>query len=377
MTAGTRTKVAVACQGGGSKTAFTAGALRRVLRDPGLDRDFELVALSGTSGGALCCLLAWYGLLAGPPEGPERGDLAVELLDRFWAANSAHEWWDLWVANPFIVGVRRLVDAGLLPATPPPPWVPGMVKARLRALLEPLVPFDDVPGLLAARSGHPTLMCGAVDVLTGGFTVFEEACPDPDWVREHPDSIPEAVSIETVLASAAVPPLMPAVPIGHALYWDGLFAHNPPVRGIVDHERALRPEEIWVVQIDPTATEREPVAVADIVDRRFELSSNLSLNAELHWIRQVNAWIDSGILPADRFKTIDVARVQISPAMADRHDLAGKVDRDPVFLRTLAEEGERRMDEFLRHRAESSRDSPPEGPWWEPRFPHRYKPREG
>jgi NTE family protein len=57
----TKTKVAIACQGGGSQTAFTAGALRRILRDPELDRSHELVALSGTSGGALCCLLAWYG----------------------------------------------------------------------------------------------------------------------------------------------------------------------------------------------------------------------------------------------------------------------------------------------------------------------------
>ncbi len=56
------TKVAIACQGGGSQTAFTAGVLSRILRDPGLDRDFELVALSGTSGGAICSASAcWPG----------------------------------------------------------------------------------------------------------------------------------------------------------------------------------------------------------------------------------------------------------------------------------------------------------------------------
>jgi NTE family protein len=38
--------VAIACQGGGSHTAFTGGALQRLLAD----EDHRVVALSGTSG---------------------------------------------------------------------------------------------------------------------------------------------------------------------------------------------------------------------------------------------------------------------------------------------------------------------------------------
>lgn len=55
----TRTKrVAIACQGGGSHSAFTAGALKRLLAEQ--CGRYEIVALSGTSGGAICALLAWY-----------------------------------------------------------------------------------------------------------------------------------------------------------------------------------------------------------------------------------------------------------------------------------------------------------------------------
>ncbi|HEU4899638.1 MAG TPA: Patatin, partial [Actinomycetota bacterium] len=144
----TKTKVAIACQGGGSQTAFTAGALRRILRDPELDRSYELVALSGTSGGALCCLLAWYGLLAHADDQQHRGIRAADLLTAFWDENAAHEWWDLLVANPTMVGLHRLVDGGWLPAAPPLPGVPGMVKARLQRLLERLVSFKDLLGLL-------------------------------------------------------------------------------------------------------------------------------------------------------------------------------------------------------------------------------------
>ena len=53
--------IVLACQGGGSHTAFTAGVLEELLAHD--DRDIR--ALSGTSGGAVCAFLAWSGLLIG------------------------------------------------------------------------------------------------------------------------------------------------------------------------------------------------------------------------------------------------------------------------------------------------------------------------
>jgi NTE family protein len=66
------TSVGIACQGGGSHTAFTAGALQRVL-----DAGQRVTALSGTSGGAVCALLTWVGLQSGGPAE------ASQLLERF------------------------------------------------------------------------------------------------------------------------------------------------------------------------------------------------------------------------------------------------------------------------------------------------------
>ena len=60
-------KVAIACQGGGSHAAFAAGVLSELLSPSYVDR-FELVGLSGTSGGAICAALAWAGLISGGPE---------------------------------------------------------------------------------------------------------------------------------------------------------------------------------------------------------------------------------------------------------------------------------------------------------------------
>ena len=71
-------RVVIACQGGGSHTAFTAGVLKRLLGAREL-AGYQVAGLSGTSGGAVCALLAWYALLDDDPVGTGR------LLDRFWA----------------------------------------------------------------------------------------------------------------------------------------------------------------------------------------------------------------------------------------------------------------------------------------------------
>ena len=77
-----RKKVAVGCQGGGMHVAFEVGVLTEILKDVGQNR-FELVGLSGTSAGALCALMAWYGLA--PKNGsPGSVRAAIDSLDRFW-----------------------------------------------------------------------------------------------------------------------------------------------------------------------------------------------------------------------------------------------------------------------------------------------------
>mgnify|MGYP000626699858 CR=1 FL=1 len=55
-------RIAIACQGGGSQTAFTSGVLQQLFSDD-IQSSHEIVSLTGTSGGALNAALAWYGML--------------------------------------------------------------------------------------------------------------------------------------------------------------------------------------------------------------------------------------------------------------------------------------------------------------------------
>ena len=101
-----RKRVAIACQGGGSHTAFTAGALKRLLQD----QRYEFVALSGTSGGAVCALLAWYALLEhGRAEdgASKAAEGAARSLEKFWLEDNAARDTSERLLNDWLVGWLR------------------------------------------------------------------------------------------------------------------------------------------------------------------------------------------------------------------------------------------------------------------------------
>jgi NTE family protein len=92
-----QTNVAIACQGGGSHTAFTAGVLKHLFRE--WDDAYDLVGISGRSGGAFNALAAWYGLVT---DGEER---AADLLEDLWEDLAADDFQDR-LTNRWMVGSR-------------------------------------------------------------------------------------------------------------------------------------------------------------------------------------------------------------------------------------------------------------------------------
>ena len=320
-----RTRVAVACQGGGSHTAFTAGVLKRLLTST----QHEFVAFSGTSGGAIDALLAWYGLLQDGPEG------AGDRLEAFWEDIAATSWPELW-GNAISLAVHRVLAPVVAPEVSPylyQPWG----SERLRSTLEHHVDFSRLPDLVTPSA--PWLLVGAVDVLSGRFEVFKNGW-DPDG-----DVATASVTADAILASAAIPTLFRAVHIGEGVYWDGLFSQNPPVRDLPH----AGPDEIWVVQINPTERRSEPMAMADIRDRRNELAGNLSLRQELDFICKINELVkgDGGnkLEPGSKYRLIDIRILELD-AGTDL-DTESKLDRNPAFIKRLFRHGEAQAEAFL------------------------------
>ena len=313
-------RVAIACQGGGSHTAFTAGVLTRLFATDAL-HDVEVVGLSGTSGGAVCALLTWTALVDGAPEevGPR--------LERFWTDNSAVTPWQRMV-NSWVLGANALQSLGAAP-TVSPYDAPTLALDRFRAMLAEQVDFDAVEP--DPKGGLPMLLIGAVDVLSGDFRSF--------------NSRRDRITPDTVLASAAIPNLFPAVRSEGGTYWDGLFSQNPPVRELLDTE----PDEIWVIQINPKEAPAEPRTVVEIADRRNELAGNLSLYQELHFIEEIDRLLDAGLLtPGGKYKHVVVRVIELSRSRSSRlWGPASKLDRHPAFLRELMDQGAAQATEFL------------------------------
>lgn len=181
------------------------------------------MSLSGTSGGAVCAALAWYGLLKAA-----RGDATPieHRLSSFWGELAAQHpqevFLDRW-GSDFL----RMVNKGWLPMFELSPAdlpmqaafamlqavLPRHVFTDLRAMLEKHIDFAEARELV--RKDSPILVVGAADVLTGELKKFY--------------SHKREMCVEAILASAAVPTLFPAVQIGEHYYWDGLFSDNPPI----------------------------------------------------------------------------------------------------------------------------------------------------
>ena len=146
----------------------------------------------------------------------------------------------------------------------------------------------------------------------------------------------QEITVDAVLASAAVPLLFRAVEEAGRYYWDGLFSQNPPVRELPD----AGPEEIWVIRINPRGRSTEPKTVGDIADRRNELAGNLSLEQELYVIRKVNEWADR---LGDPYRRIEIREITLDLDLG----LPSKLDRRPAFLRRLFDAGREQADAFL------------------------------
>ena len=321
MTAAGNRRVTIACQGGGSHTAFTAGVLARLFED-GL-AGHEVVGLSGTSGGAICALLAWTALRADDPAA------AGPLLEQFWADNSATTPWEQWL-NSAVALAGELQQYVAMPEVSPYDNPFAETGAReFRTLLERRVDFDS----LAADPdpARPALVIGAVDVLSGAFRAF--------------DSRRDRISADTILASAAIPTLFESVHLDGGVYWDGLFSQNPPIRELA----ALEPDEIWVIQINPSRRDTVPRTSLEIADRRNELAGNLSLYQELRFIEQIDQMLEAGQLVGDgSYRRIVVRIIELSPSRVSRTLSAhSKVDRDPALINELIAHGRQQADEFL------------------------------
>jgi NTE family protein len=367
-------KVVVGCQGGGVHAAFAVGVLTEILgnvdrqakqKDEG--QKFELVGVSGTSAGALCALMTWYGLAPknGNPGSPQE---AIKTLNDFWwgfLAETCAEnvlnfltYKTFW-AEQIEVPVLGISSGQIFGKLNPygaifklaEDFLPTLgVRKRYFDLIKLL--GDSCPALKSNsidwKNVNTRVLIGASEVINGFESVFDSDVNKgtlPRKVDYWRQRLP--LSLDGVAASGTLPVFREAQYIEWGGYfWDGLYSQNPPV-----HEFFARthdepgfgaeemPDEVWIVRINPQQWPYVPETNADIQDRENELMGNLSLHKELDFILKVNKWSRDYPDFGRDHKQVTVRTIKMKEKTADHLQYASKFNRSREFSEELCDEG--------------------------------------
>jgi len=318
--ANTEKSANLALQGGGAHGAFTWGVLDKLLEDGRLS--FE--ALSGTSAGAVNAVVMLDGWARNGPEG------ARHALSAFWAE------------------VARIARLSPLSRTPfdgflsmwgmreTPAYFFFDIMTRLFSPYE-MNPFDvnplrDLIGRMVnfrhvKECPEIGLFVAATNVHTGRVRIF----------KKH------EVSLNVIMASAALPNVYRAVVIDGAPYWDGGYMGNPPLWPFF---YSCNGEDVVIVQINPIERHMTPRTGPEIEDRLNEITFNASLLSELRAIDFVGRLLRAGRLERGQYKDVRIHMIADVKAMP-KLGVASKFDADWNFLTYLRDLGRKAAERFL------------------------------
>jgi NTE family protein len=320
------TKVDLALQGGGAHGAFTWGVLDRLLEEERI----AIEGISGTSAGAMNAVALAQGLAGGGPPA------AQELLAAYWnRVSDAARFspiqrsvfdvmmgrWSLDLSPSFILSQQ-------LSRTFSPYELNPLGLNPLRDIVAEVFDFEVIN---AAKL--PKLFLSATNVRTGQAKVFRQ---------------PE-ISVDTVMASACLPFLFPAVEIDGEAYWDGGYMGNPPLFPLIDETEA---RDIVIIQINPFTRNEIPRSAYEIENRLNEITFNASLVKELR--AAAFLWEIIHHEKLDRAAYRD-ARLHLIQAEAEMRELSvsSKLNAEWAFLRHLHEIGYETAARWLEENLES------------------------
>ena len=306
-------QVVLVLQGGGALGAYQVGVYQ-ALHEAGIEPDWVI----GTSIGAINAALI---------AGNRPADRMARLND-FWA----HVEFPQSLAGPLDwLGMgNALANMTTLVRGIPAFFEPNLAALRgsranvgveaasyystepLRKTLNSLIDFSQLP------RQQTRLTMGAVNVATGRMRYF--------------DSRDEAIAVDHVMASGALPPAFPATRIDGQAYWDGGIFSNTPIEAVLD-DKPRRDSLIFAVNVWHQAGP-EPESIWQVMGRQKDIQfasradSHIARQKQLHRLRHVIREL-ARELPADMQAQADVKALTAwgcSTTMHVAHLLAPRID---------------------------------------------------
>ncbi|MCE8038456.1 patatin-like phospholipase family protein [Halomonas sp. MCCC 1A11062] len=316
-----RKHIDLALQGGGSHGALTWGVLDRLLEEERLEID----GVSGTSAGAMNAVVLADGLHRGGREG------ARQALHDFWSGVSdAARFspiqptpWDQLMGNSSLDNSPSYLMFESLTQLIAPSKLNPMKFNPLRDLVCKLVDFERVNACRKAK-----VYVTATNVRTGRAKVFSQ---------------PE-ITVDTVMASACLPFMFPAVEIDGEAYWDGGYSGNPALFPLVDD---MDCQDLVVIQVNPLVRQRLPDSARDIINRINEITFNTSLIKELRSIQLLQQLIDAEGLEVERYRSMRLHLIHAEKEV-EQLSASSKLNAQWDFVSRLYRQGRGWADLWLK-----------------------------
>jgi NTE family protein len=126
---------------------------------------------------------------------------------------------------------------------------------------------------------------------------------------------------------------------------------------------STRPEEIWIIQVNPSRYKSIPETPSDVLDRRNHLGGNISLQHELEFVEILNTFLREHALSDEiraRFSLditapVAVRFIRMSDELLQNLDYPSKLSRQPDYIAGLIAHGEKQAKSFLAELGETER----------------------
>jgi NTE family protein len=174
------------------------------------------------------------------------------------------------------------------------------------------------------------LFVSATSVNSGKIRVFER----------------KELTLDRLLASAALPTVFQAVEIDGEPYWDGGYTGNPAIFPLIYNCTA---RDVVIVQVNPLTREGVPKTAGEIMNRLNEITFNAALISEMRAIAFALKLLDEvpGDVPVVRgLKRMHIHMIEDEPAM-ESLGVTSKLNTDMDFLLYLKGLGRATAERWL------------------------------
>lgn len=314
--------------GGGARGAYQAGVLKAIQEfSPSGFNPFPVIC--GTSAGAInAAVLASHA---------HEYEIGVKRLEHFWSTMYCARVYrtDAWTVFKSAVQWALSLSLGGRMVENPRSL---LNNEPLRQFLEKTIPFHGLETAIENGSLRGLTITASGYSCASAISFFQGQSDIEPWQRARRHGLPAKITVDHLLASAALPLLFPAVQIGNEYFGDGGMRMLAPLSPAIH----LGAEKLLVITTrdeKPDPSPQQPVPYPTLAEIGGYLLDTIfmdTLNADLNRLNRINRTLEQ--LPDGDSEVVGLNRIQslvIRPSRDLREVTHEHMHEIPRAVRTL------------------------------------------